>query len=69
MSARVRPAGRYIRKDFLGPLVASLPECMWYAALREKPDPRGCGKKACISYRILVGAGGIKNPDQGKPGK
>jgi hypothetical protein len=31
--------GRYIRKDFLGPLIAASPKTLGKAALAKKPDP------------------------------
>jgi hypothetical protein len=50
--------GRYIRKDFLGPLIAARPKGLRAAAAGGKPAPqRGYGKKARIYYRIVVEAG------------
>jgi hypothetical protein len=62
--------GRYIRKDFLGPLVAARPRTLQRAAAGEKTGPPtgppigGCGKKARISDGILVEAGGIEPPSE-----
>jgi len=56
--------GRYIRKDFLGPLIAARPKSLRrVAAAGENRTPLGgFGKKAGISKRILVEAGGIEPP-------
>jgi hypothetical protein len=61
--------GRYIRKDFLGPLIAARPKTLRKAAVGEKPGPPlgGFGKKARISYRIMVEAGGIEPPSEDGP--
>jgi hypothetical protein len=58
--------GRYIRKDFLGPLIAAPPkEPTEGRDWRKNRTPLGgCGKKARISYRILVEAGGIEPPSE-----
>ena len=62
--------GRYIRKDFLGRLIAARPKTLRKTAVgRENRtanrSPRGgFGKKARISYRILVEAGGIEPPSE-----
>jgi hypothetical protein len=53
--------GRYIRKDFLGPLIAARPKGLRAAAAGGKTGPqRRYGKKARIYYRIVVEAGAIK---------
>ena len=56
--------GRYIRKDFLGPLVAARRKTLRNAAAGGKTGPPldGFRKKARISYGILVEAGGIEPP-------
>ena len=65
--------GRYIRKDFLGPLIAAHPKSLRRVAAGGKnrtPNRTplgGFGKKAGISKRILVEAGGIEPPSEDSP--
>lgn len=59
----------YIRKDFLEPLIGATsgdsPRSRSWK--KNRPPKGGCGQKVRISYRILVEAGGIENPDSGAP--
>jgi hypothetical protein len=62
--------GRYIRKDFLGPLIAACPKTLGKAAIGEKTRPTwGFWEKARIPERILVEAGGIEHPPEEDRGK
>ena len=60
--------GRYIRKDFLVPLIAARPKTLRNAAVGGKTGPLsgpplgGLGKKARICYGILVEAGELNRP-------
>jgi hypothetical protein len=65
--------GRYIRKDFLGPLLAARPKGLPKAAVGEKPylfpNPSGVREEDPYFLRNFGGGGGIENPAEGEVGK
>ena len=51
--------GRFMRKDFLGPLIGARPESLRETAVGEKPDPpRGFRKKGPNFLENFGGGGG-----------
>jgi hypothetical protein len=61
--------GRYIRKDFLGPLIAAGAKSQRKVAVGEKTGPPlgVLGKRPGFPKGILVEAGGIEPPSEDSP--